>query len=187
MAKKSTRLKGKKWFTLKAPDLFDNKELGEAVAATAKSLKGRKVEVGATDLKRGSNKYYFKLQFKVDEVDDSTGYCKFVGHDSSRDFITRMIRKRSKRIDGRTKVETKDGKKIIVKFVCATIKSVGSSTQTGVRKKISDELQEKISGMSLEKFVNSFLSGGIQRDLKESADEVYPLREIEIRKTEVVE
>lgn len=186
MPQKSGQLKGKEWFTLEAPDMFDNKELGEAAAATPEALEGRKIEVGATDLDRSSNKYYFKVNFKVEEVENGKGKCKFAGHDCSRDFITRMVRKRSKRVDSRTKVETKDGGKIIVKTVCATIKSVGSSTQTGLRKKISEFLKERVSGMTLEKFVNSILSGRLQKEIKKESDTVYPLREIEFRKTEVV-
>lgn len=186
MAQKS-KLKGKKWFTLEAPTMFDNQEIGEAIATTPEALKGRKVEVGATDLIQSSNKYYFKINFKVDKVEDSTGKCKFVGHTCSRDFITRMVRKRSKRVDNRVKVETEDGAEIIVKTVCATIKSVGSSTQTGIRKEISNTLKERISEMSLGNFVNSLFSDKLQKELKRNVDKVYPLREIELRKTEVVE
>lgn len=180
-------LKGKRWFKLEAPAMFDRKELGEVPAATAEALKGREVEVGASDLVPSSKKYYFKLNFKVDEVEDGKGRCRFVGHDCSRDFITRMVRKRSKRIDERKEVKTKDGVKIIVKMVCATIKSVGSSTQTGIRKGISEALEEMASNLSLEEFVNSMLSDKLQKEIKGEADKVYPLRQIEFRKTEVVE
>ncbi|MFP4045931.1 MAG: hypothetical protein ACLFS3_02640 [Candidatus Aenigmatarchaeota archaeon] len=187
MAKKSARLKGKQWYTLKAPDMFNNQKVGEAVARNDEELMGRTVEAGATDLVSGCNKYYFKVYMKVDEVEGETGKCKFAGHDSSRDFITRMIRRRSKRIDDRTVVETKDGKELVAKIVCATIKSVGASTQTGVRRKISETLKEKASEMTLAEFVDSLFSGKIQGQLKREADKVYPIRAIEIRKTELVE
>lgn len=187
MAKKSARLKGKEWYTLKAPDMFGNQEIGEAVAKNDEDLIGRKVEIGATDLVSGCNKYYFKVYMKVYEVEGSVGKCKFVGHDSSRDFITRMIRRRSKRIDDRTVVETKDGEDLVVKTVCATIKSVGASTQTGIRKKISETLEEEASKMSLPDFVDSLFSGKTQSHLKEESDKIYPIRSIEVRKTELIE
>lgn len=187
MPQKSNQLKGKEWYTLVAPDMFDNQELGEAPATTEEALLGRKVEAGATDLVKSSNKYYFKMNFKVENVEGNEAKCKFVGHDCSRDFITRMIRKRSKRVDDRTTVETDDGVKLVVKTVCATIKPVGSSTQTGIRKKISQFLKDRVSDVSLKEFVNSMLSGKLQKQIKESSDKVYPLRQIEFRKTEVVE
>lgn len=187
MAKKSKKLRGKKWFRLKAPDMFDGKDLGEGAAQTEEDMIGRTVEVGATDLVKSSRKYYFKVKFKVDKVSGDKARCRFIGHECSRDFITRMIRKRSKRIDDRTKVKTKDDVKVIVKTVCATIKSVGASTQTAIRKDISKNLKETASDTTLDKFIKSIFSGKIQKQLKESGDKIYPLRGIEIRKTEVID
>lgn len=180
-------VKGKSWYRLEAPDMFNNKELGEVLGATEESIVGRKVEKGATDLVSGSNKYYFTVFLKVDRVENGVGKCKFIGHMCSRDFISRMIRRRSKRVDSRTKVTTSDGVDVVVKTVCATINSVGASKQTGIRKKIEKVLEEEASDMTLEEFVNSIFSGKVQSNLKENCDEVYPLRQIEIRKTEVEE
>ncbi|MFP4116037.1 MAG: hypothetical protein ACLFTQ_02430 [Candidatus Aenigmatarchaeota archaeon] len=184
---KSSQLKGKKWYTLKAPEMFGGKEIGEAPAQTDEELRGKTVSLGATELHGSSNKYYFKINLRVDKVEGDTARCKFIGHDCSRDFITRIVRKGSKRVDEITEVETSDGVEMRVKTICATIKSVGASTQTAIRKKIDEILEEQASQMSCEDFFKDILMDRLQKKVKKKVDKIYPLREIEFRKTEVVE
>lgn len=186
-SKKSKKMKGKQWFKLEAPEMFDKQDLGETVAKNADEIIGRRVEVGANAMTQGSSKYYYTLFLKVNDVQDGVGKCEYVGHKCSRDFITRMIRRRSKRVDDRTVVETKDGKKLVIKSVCATIKSVGHSKQTGIREKISSILKEDVSEMTLEEFLESILSSELQKKLKQECDKIYPLKEVEFKKTELVE
>lgn len=182
-----SQLKGKEWYTLKAPEMFGGKEIGEIPASTEEAVKGRTIESGATDLHGSSKKYYFKIRMKVDEVDNGEAKLKFIGHDCSRDYITRIVRKRSKRVDEITNVETEDGVEMRVKTICATIKPVGASTQTSIRKKIDEVLKEEASEMDSEKFVKDMLMNKLQDKVKKELDKIYPLREIEFRKTEVVE
>ncbi len=184
---KDSQLKGKEWYTLKAPEMFGGGNIGEIPASTEEAVVGRTVESGATDLHGSSKKYYFKIRMKVDEVDGNTCSLKFMGHDCSRDYITRIVRKNSKRVDEVTRVETEDGVKMRVKTICATIKPVGASKQTSLRKKIDEVLKEEASGMNTEKFVKDMLMNKLQNKLKKELDKIYPLREVEFRKTEVVE
>ncbi len=184
---KDNKLKGKQWYTLRAPKMFGGDEIGEIPASTEEAVKGRVVESGATDLHRGSKKYYFKIKMRVNEVDGKTCKSKFIGHDCSRDYLTRIVRKRSKRVDEVTRVKTKDDVVIRVKTICATIKPIGASTQTSIRKKIDEVLKEEASKKNIDAFVKDMLMNKLQGRIKKEVDKIYPLREIEIRKTEVVE
>ncbi len=184
---KDGQLKGKEWYTVEAPEMFGGKEVGEIPASTKDAVRGRTIELGATDLHSSSRKYYFKVKMKVDEVDGKTCKLKFVGHDCSRDYITRIVRKRSKRVDEITRVKTKDGAVVRVKTICATIKPVGASTQTSIRKKIDEVMKKEASEKDLGKFVKDMFMNKVQSRVKKEVDKIYPLREIEIRKTEVVE
>ncbi len=184
---KDGQLRGKEWYTLKAPEMFGGGTMGEIPASTEEAVKDRTVEAGATDLHSSSKKYYFKVKMRVDEVDGKTCKTKFIGHDSSRDYLTRIVRKRSKRVDEITRVETKDGVEMRVKTVCATIKPVGASTQTSIRKKVSEVLKKEASEKDIEDFVKDIFMDRLQKKVKTEADRIYPLREIEFRKTEVVE
>ncbi len=186
MAQKG-RLKGKEWYTVKSPEMFGGKKIGEMPAATEETVKGRTIETGVTDIHGSSRKYYFKVKMKVTDVDGKTCSTKFVGHDCSRDYITRIVRKRSKRIDEITRVETKDGTVMRVKTICATIKSVGASTQTSIRKKLSEVIKEEASKKNCEDFIKDIFMNRLQGKVKRHIDKIYPLREIEFRKTEVVE
>ncbi len=180
------KLKGKEWYTVKSPEIFGSKKVGEIPAATEEALKGRTVESGATDLYGSSNKYYFKIKMKVEDVDGKTCRTRFAGHDCSRDYITRVVRKGSTRVDEITEVETKDGVNMRVKTVCATIKTVGASTQTSIRKKIDEVLEKKALEKENEEFVKDILADKLQKDVKKELDKIYPLRVIEFRKTEVI-
>lgn len=188
MAKKVEGVwKGKTWYQLKAPELFRNKDLGKSPSSNPESLLGRVISVRLTNLIPNTPKYFFKINLKVDEIDGKVAKTKYVGHDCSKDVIYRMVRRGIRRVDSRDIVKTKDGKKIVVKTIAITLKRVGSSIKSSVRKAISKSVKKRIGKMTLEKFVNEMIRGNIQKEIRKDISQTYPLRNLEIRKTEVLE
>lgn len=178
--------KGKEWYELVAPKLFGEKVITETPASDVEQLVGRIVTVNAATLTGNPVKYYFKLRFRVTEVSGRRALCVFDGHECSRDFISRMVRRRSKRIDTRNVVDLKDGKKVVVKLIATTIRSTKTSIQSEVSKKLSEIVSSAVSKMDIDTLVKDMLSGNLQAAIRREASKVYPLREVEINKTEVV-
>lgn len=185
---KAKKLKGgmkKDWYKLIAPKIFNNRELGETPVVYPDQAKERSLEVALNELNPTAPKFYFKIFFKADSVEDKKINLKFTGHECSRDFIFRMVRKGLKRVDTRATTKTKDGKVIIMKSIATTIRRVPTSVKGSVRAKISEEMEKYASNNNLDDIIQSMITGEMQKDIKKKVSKVYPLRELEMRKSEV--
>ncbi|MFB6076496.1 MAG: hypothetical protein ABEK17_05185, partial [Candidatus Aenigmatarchaeota archaeon] len=109
MAKVEGVWKGKTWFDLRGPDIFKKRNLGETASSNPDELLGRTLSIRLTDLVNNTNKYFYKINLKIDNVEDGKAQTKFIGHDCSKDAIYRMVRRGIRRIDSRDVVKTKDG------------------------------------------------------------------------------
>jgi small subunit ribosomal protein S3Ae len=179
------KMKGKKWFTILAPTMFDKVEIGKTIADSPESIIGRKVNVSMMELTGDFKKYYMKMSFKVTEVKESQALTEFAGSQCLGDYITRMVYRRSRRVDTVQDLETKDGKKIRVKTITILPRRVKSSIQTAARNKIRGMIKEEVESSSLEEFVEKMLNNDIKNRIYKEASVVYPIRNFEIRKTEV--
>lgn len=187
MAKVEGVWKGKSWYDLKAPDMFSGKNLGESPSSNPDELVGRTLSVRLTDLVPNTNKYFYKINLKVNEVKDDTAETKFIGHDCSKDAIYRMVRRGIRRIDSRDIVETKDGANVVVKTIAISLKKVTSSIKSSIRKAVSKSVKERVGEMTVEEFVNSIIKNDLQNKIRDDVSKTYPLRNLEIRKSEVQE
>ncbi|QQG39958.1 MAG: hypothetical protein HYS81_00925 [Candidatus Aenigmatarchaeota archaeon] len=178
--------KGKEWYELVAPKLFGERVIAETPASDIEQLKGRTVTVNASVLTGNPSKYYFKIFFRIADVSGRKAACEYIGHECSRDFISRMVRRRSKRIDTRDVVTLKDGKRVVVKVIATTIRPTKTSIVSEVAKRISASVAKTVSTMETDDLIKEMLAGSLQKSVRTEVSKVYPLRELEINKTEMV-
>src|SRR3989344_9456319 len=172
-------LKGKVWIKILAPKFFEEKFLGETLANEPEQVLNRTVEAGAFEF-GNPEKFYFKIFFKVDGVDGSIARTKFFGHDTSRDFLARVVHYNATRIDTNQIVQLKDAK-LRIKTVSMTARQVSKKTEMEIRKKIS-ELLSTLSSLTSEEFVKKIISDEIQQNFRAEFNKIYPLRAFEFRK-----
>jgi len=183
--KRVKKMKGKKWFTILAPAMFNNVEIGKTVAGSGESPVGRKINVSLMELTGNFKKYYLKMIFKISEVKDEQALTEFAGSECLNDYITRIVYRRSRRVDTVQDLETKDGKKIRVKTITILPRRVKSSIQTAARNKIRGMIKAEVESSSMEEFVEKMLNNDIKDRVFREASVIYPIRNFEIRKTEV--
>lgn len=183
MAKK---IRGKEWYQLVAPGLFNKKKIGETLVGDPKEVVGRTVVKSLPELGGRPSKYYLRIKLKADQVKDKKIEMKYIGQKCLRDYISQMIRKGSSRIDNVVKVETKDGKKLVVKTIGISLKKTQTSTQESVRKKIGELIKKRIKKMDLNALVDSVIRDKFQVKLRKKVNKIYPLRKFEIRKIELL-
>lgn len=176
--------KGKDWFKILAPKYFNLKEIGETLALDASSIMGRVVETSLMSLGGDPGRYYFKLSFKVYELDGSKAMTKFHGHECTRDFISRIVQVRTTRIDTNDVLNLKDGK-IRLKTIAVTNREVNIKVAEAIRKFISEKIK-KLEEKTIEEFVKDMTVGRIQSDIRKEASKIYPVRFFEFRKSEVL-
>ena len=180
------KMRSKTWFTIVAPPYFKEKQLGLTPAADPKQVLGRVVEASAMDLTNDFSKYYIKFRFRVTSVEGERAYTSFYGLECLRDYISRLIRKRSTRIDAIQDLVTKDGVPIRVKSLAVTFKKVKSSVEKAIRDEIKKIVEEEVKGSTLQQFLDRILNNSLKKKVMERVSEIYPLRHFEVRKIDVL-
>jgi len=181
----SRLLKGKAWYTILAPKLFGEKPLGEALASDPSALIGRIVTSSLTEMTGDPARYYMTLKFKITSIDGNLAKTSFAGHECTRDFVARIVQLRTERIDTNDVLQMKDGK-LRVKAIAICNRRVTKGVAMSVRKKLSELISAQAKNKTIEDFVQLFISGALQNQIRAQVNKIYPLRAFEIRKTEVL-
>lgn len=180
------RLKGKEWFTLVAPKLFDEKVIGETLSGDPDMLLGRRVEVSSMNLINDMSKYYIKIYFKIHKIKEDRAYVQFDSFECLRDYISRFIRHRIDRIDTIQDLKTKDNKKIRVKAISIANRRVKRSIEKEIRTFVRDAIKKEVEKNDLDGFLEIILNDSLKNYVLNEGSKIYPLRAFEIRKMEVL-
>ncbi|MFH1229238.1 MAG: 40S ribosomal protein S3a/S1 [Candidatus Aenigmatarchaeota archaeon] len=181
----ASKLKGKEWYQIMVPKLFGDFVIGETMAIDPQLIKGRVVEVSLTDISGDPTRYYFKFFFKVDEIKENKALTKFVGHDCTRDYLARIVRTRTTRIDTNNTIDLLDGK-MVVKTVGISNGPISKNIARDLRRNISELVIKELSKMKIEDFLNEMVEGKLQSRIRKVLSKIYPLRHFEFRKTKVI-
>jgi small subunit ribosomal protein S3Ae len=138
------------------------------------------------ELTNDFNKFYMKFIFKIYKVEGNKAFTKFYGSECLRDYISRMIVRRIRRIDTIQDLTTKDGIKIRVKGLAIAPRRIKSSIEVKIRNNIKEKLKKEIESITLDDFVKKIVSEEIKMKVLKEARKIYPVRNFEIRKTEVI-
>ncbi len=182
MAKK---IKGKDWFTILAPKIFQEKVLGETPGDDVKKVIGRTVEAPLVLITNDMSKYYLKAKMKITHIDGTKAYTELAGLECLRDYIARMIRHRVTRIDTVQRLTTKDGKRVAVKCIIVTNRRVTKGIEKEIKKYVEDVINKAVSENTLDDFVTKILKDTIKQKILKEASKIYPIRFFEIRKLEI--
>lgn len=178
--------KTKDWVTIQAPSFFNEKAIGKTLSSDPKLLIGRKMTVNSMDLTGNLSKYYLKVIFRINQVDGSVAKTSFSGSECVRDYISRMVVRRVRRIDTIQDLKTKDGVTIRVKGIAITSRKVKSSVEKVIRKRIAEMIKQRVESATLENLINQILSDEMKNRILQEARRIYPIRNFEIRKTQVL-
>lgn len=178
------KLKGKKWYALVAPNMFEEKIIGGTPVGDPKSLKGRTVDVNLVKLIDDLSKYYIKFYFKVKGVEGDKAFTEFEGMECLKDYLSRMIRYGIKKIDTVQDLKTKDGKKIRVKTMIVTSKKMKKNVKIALKKFVQKRIKEEVESKPLDEFLEGVIYDEIKKSLINEGSKIYPIRSFEIKKIE---
>jgi small subunit ribosomal protein S3Ae len=180
--------RSKHWFKVRAPGLFQHVELGETVASEPEQVVGRTLEVTLPELSGGADaaKAHIKLRFRIERIGgDGVAEARFVGHDLTSDYVRRLARRKRSKIDTSFVVTTKDGIEIVVKPVAVGEQRLQTRLRAELRHKIVALLVEEAKLRTSGEFVREMLQGELSKILAHGLKTLYPLKKIEIRRSEV--
>lgn len=190
MARRSQRKaesrKAKQWYKVISPEMFGRSPVGETVALDPERVVGRVIETTLGDITNNFSKQNTKLRFRVDRVAGDAAYTKFVGHEMTTDYIRSLVKRRTSRIDAIVDVTTTDGYEVRVKPSCFTVKRARANQVKSIREISRTVIAEKVKGLDLNQLIQEVVLGKLSLDIYKEAKMVYPLRRVEVRKTEIL-
>lgn len=178
--------KGKDWFVVLSPKIFGENYLAETPTTDPKSLIGRNIEVNVAELTNQANKYYMKLKFKINRVDGKTAYTQFDGYVILKEYLFRVIRKGTQKVQLIKELETKDKWKLQITATVVLNRNTNAEIQKKVRKFIEDYLSERAQASTIDDFITGVINSVYQRNIKKKESKTYPIRFSEIEKIEVL-
>jgi small subunit ribosomal protein S3Ae len=176
----------KKWYEVLAPKMFDEKPVAETLAAEPEQLIGRKFEISLMNLSKDYSRFFVKLIFQIERVEGEKAYTKFAGHDVMRDRIYRMVQRRVRRVDVIQDVTTKDGTNVRVKTVLTMSRRVNTSLKHEARRIAYNYMIHVAEKLGFDDFMKIIIKGDLQKAIRKECSHIYPVTEVEIRKTELV-
>ena len=164
--------KKKKWFTIFAPKLFDQKEVGETIAEKPETLIGRIIRVNARELTGNPKKQQVTLFFKIKDVQGLKAYTKLTGHEINPSFLKRVIRRRISKMETSQIVQLKEGEKARVKTIVITGRKLTKIKETAINKIMIEKIAYASKKRDFDDFVNEMVFGGSAADAQHLAGEL---------------
>lgn len=179
--------KSKEWYTIHAPQMFNEVVIGETPSADPEYVIGRTSEVTVQDLTGDFSKMHIKLKFKIKEVDGHDAKTAFTGHELTSDYVRRLTRRKKTKTDHVVDVTTSDNYVVRVKTMSIAERRIQTSQEIGMRQVIEKTLKTLASEMTVAALVKTIISGDLAKDLAKACRIIIPMKRIEIRKTEVLQ
>ena len=177
--------KAKVWYNIRAPPMYNGAVIAETLADESEKLMGRVAEATLQDLTGDFSKMHVKMKFKVQAVRGNECATKFAGHELTSDYIRRLTRRKHSKIDSVVDVVTKDGFKMRVKPMAVTDRRAQSSQEQEIRRLTVNTIQGAAQEMDHAAFIKIVVNGDLGQTIYNQARKVYPLKRVEIRKSEI--
>ncbi len=161
--------------------------MGKTTANTPESLIGKTINLSAVELTNDINKYYLKLKFKINSVNGDKAFTQFYGSECLQDYISRMVLHRIRRIDSVQDLTTTDKVKLRVKGLTIVSKRVKSSITVKIREFVAGVMKKEVEESTLDEFLQKMLSNEIKNKILREGRRIYPIRNFEVRKTEIIQ
>jgi len=192
----------KDWFDIKAPSIFEVKNVGKTLANrsqglknSADSLKGRVIEMSLADLNKDEEQSYRKIQLRIDEVAGKNCLTNFHGMDFTSDKLRSLVRKWQSLIEAHVDVKTTDGYLIRLFAIGFTRRRPSqvrkttyaqSSQVREIRKKMFEIMTREATSCDLKELVQKFIPEAIGREIEKACRGIYPLQNVFVRKAKIL-
>lgn len=183
---KATKIKKKRWYQVVGPRMFRENILGETLVNDPQLMLNKILKVNLMNLTHEVKRQNVNIKFQINEVKENQAIADVIGYEIIPATIRRFVRRGKKRIDMSFLCETSDKKKVRIKPVAITKKTMKSSVSAAIRKSITDYLVNSIKKMNYNNLVTSLVSHKLQSSLRNHLRKIYPLRICEIREMNIV-
>ena len=179
--------KEKNWYTVYAPALFGNCEIGETLGLGPEDLVGRTMETTLREVTGDFTQQHVKLYFQISDVKGGKAYTRFTGHDLTRDYVRMHVRRGTTRVDIITDVSTADGYRVRVRALAFTIQRVAASQSKAIRDAMRKVVRAAAQDKNFSGFIHETILGKLSADIHKEVKLIYPIKKIEVMKSKILE
>jgi len=180
------KTKAKKWISIHAPTIFNEVIIGETITIDPQKVMGRTVELRLSTLLDDMSKSHVHIKLRINEIKDDEAYTEIIKYELSRIMLSRIVMRRTSKVESVDDVVTQDGRKIRIKSFAITLKKATTLQRTSVRNKLSTLIKKIASKYNFEAFILGTVSEKIQNDITKKLKKIYPLRKVEVRMIQII-
>merc|ERR1712080_1903 len=156
----------KDWYDLKAPSMFDTRNVGKTLVNRSSglknandSLKGRIFELSLGDLNKDDEQTFRKIQLRVDDIQTTDGYLV-------RIFTIGFTKRRPNQVKKTTYAQ--------------------SAQVREIRRKMFEVVQREATSCDLKQLVQKLIPEVIGREIEKASQGIYPLQNCYVRKVKIL-
>lgn len=179
--------KAKKWYSVKAPPVFESKELCEVVASDDAKLVNRIVRASLLELGMGSASQmamFTTLKFRIKEVNGNDAYTSLLGHEISTSFIRTFARRGKSLIHQVVDEKTKDNEDLRLKVIAVTGARVSQNTKRNLRSALVEECRKAVAEKNFDEVMADVIYGRLSSKIFSRLKTITRMRRVEVRKSE---
>jgi len=193
----------KEWYDVKAPSVFQIRNLGHTVVTKTAgqkvardSLVGRVFESSLGDLKESAEDDAFrKFRFKVEDVAGNQCLTSFYGMTLTTDKLRSLVRKWHSLIEAYADIKTTDGHSCRLFCIGFTKRRPNQQRKTcyaqhsqvrAIRKKMIEVMKKEGEAVDITGLTNLLITETIGREIEKATQGIYPLQNVLIRKVKLL-
>jgi small subunit ribosomal protein S3Ae len=192
----------KDWYDIKAPSLFNVKNVGKTLVTrtqgtkiASEGLKHRVFEISLADLQDDEEHAYKKIRLRVEDVQGRNVLTNFWGMDFTTDKLRSLVKKWQTLIEAHMDVKTTDN--FTLRMFCIGFTKrrqnqvkrtcyAQSSQIKQIRRKMREIMTNQASSCDLKELVKKFIPESIGKEIEKATSSTYPLQNVFIRKVKIL-
>ena len=184
--KMKDRWKGKAWYSLHAPAMFNYAVMAWTPAGSPEAVTGRVAEISLDRLSGDFAQKNYIVRFRVGEVRGPNAFTAYDGHRLTSDYTRALTRRRNTRVDCNFTLTTADDGRLRLKPMRVVDNHIRGSQEKVLRARTTALVSETLSGLSLVEGLKRIYSGELARELAKELRTIYLTRRVEIAKIELL-
>lgn len=186
MVKPSLKGKKKKWFVVKAGELYKNAEIGEILAYELKDTLSRKITINYSNISQNPRDQKTKLKFKVEKTKSDECIANPISMFIQDSFVHQRIKRDKTRNILVFKTKSKEGKNIKVKIIYSSKNKLSRAINSRILKNLENLFKELINSTESEKLFDVDYIQNKTNELRKQSNNVYPIDKLYIWKLLIV-
>lgn len=184
--KKVDNWKEKKWYNIEAPEYLNNAIIGQTISSDPSLLINRVIETTVGEMTNDISKNNIKMLFRIVKVNNEKAEAIFIGHTLTNDYLRSIVKRQTSKIDVVLTIKTLDNYIITIKPTCFTSKRACASKIKGIREVMTKVVVKKAVKSNFEDLIQEIITGKLSSLIYKQTKNIYSMRRVEIRKTEIV-